>query len=198
MACLGAQVTHEQGKRVLLCDFDTQSNASIWLLRLDRWNKINATGEGAVYSIFDPGRAQLRNLVIKDVVEGKAGEKLLPGRWDDVRPLTDQEFTATAIVAVDIEDAAAKRLRPIVMTKMVCILGLVPLYLFGGAVWTSLAVVMMGGLALGTLITLGLIPALYAVAYRVPAPVATGAMSEESMWMGTGEDWTMSPLALAM
>jgi uncharacterized protein len=35
-------------------------------------------------------------------------EKLLPGRWDDVRPLTDQEFAATAIVAVEIEDAAAK------------------------------------------------------------------------------------------
>jgi len=68
-----------------------------------------------------------------------------------------------------IEEAAAKRLRPIVMTSLVCTLGLVPLSLFGGVVWTSLAVVMMGGLALGTLITLGLIPALYAVAYRVSA-----------------------------
>lgn len=68
-----------------------------------------------------------------------------------------------------IEDAAAKRLRPIVMTKLVCILGLVPLWLFGGVVWTSLAVVMIGGLALGTLITLGLIPALYAALYRVDA-----------------------------
>jgi chromosome partitioning protein len=67
------------GKRVLLFDFDTQSNASIWLLKLDRWNKINATGQGAVYSLFDPGRAQLRDLVIRDVVEGKSGEKLLPG-----------------------------------------------------------------------------------------------------------------------
>lgn len=67
------------GKRVLLCDFDTQSNASIWLLKLDRWNKINSTGEGAVYSIFDPGRAQVKDLVVKDVVEGKTGEKLLPG-----------------------------------------------------------------------------------------------------------------------
>jgi nitroimidazol reductase NimA-like FMN-containing flavoprotein (pyridoxamine 5'-phosphate oxidase superfamily) len=35
-------------------------------------------------------------------------EKVLPGRWDDVRPMNDQEFKATAIVAVDIEDAAAK------------------------------------------------------------------------------------------
>jgi chromosome partitioning protein len=67
------------GKRVLLFDFDTQSNASIWLLKLDRWNKINASGEGAIYSIFDPGKAQVKDLVIKDVLEGKSGEKLLPG-----------------------------------------------------------------------------------------------------------------------
>jgi chromosome partitioning protein len=67
------------GKRVLLFDFDTQSNASIWLLKLDRWNKINASGEGAIYSIFDPGKAQVKDLVIKSVVEGKSGEKLLPG-----------------------------------------------------------------------------------------------------------------------
>jgi multidrug efflux pump subunit AcrB len=73
-----------------------------------------------------------------------------------------------------IEEAAAKRLRPIVMTKMVCILGLLPLWLFGGAVWASLAVVMMGGLALGTLITLGLIPALYASFYRVGQPASQG------------------------
>ena len=74
--------------------------------------------------------------------------------------------------ALAIEEAGAKRLRPIVMTKAVCILGLLPLGLFGGAVWTSLAVVMMGGLALGTLITLGLIPALYAALYRVAAAAA--------------------------
>jgi chromosome partitioning protein len=67
------------GKRVLLFDFDTQSNASIWLLKLDRWNKINASGEGAIFSIFDPGQAQVKDLIIKDVVEGKSGEKLLPG-----------------------------------------------------------------------------------------------------------------------
>jgi chromosome partitioning protein len=67
------------GKRVLLFDLDTQSNASIWLLRLERWNKINSTGEGAIFSIFDPGKAKVPDLVIKDVLEGKEGEKLLPG-----------------------------------------------------------------------------------------------------------------------
>ncbi len=67
------------GKRVLLFDLDTQSNASIWLLRLDRWNKINASGEGSIFSIFEPGKTHIKDLVVKDVVEGKAGEKLLPG-----------------------------------------------------------------------------------------------------------------------
>jgi chromosome partitioning protein len=67
------------GRRVLLFDLDTQSNASIWLLRLERWNKINGTGEGALFSIFVPGGATLKQLVVKDVVEGKTGEKLLPG-----------------------------------------------------------------------------------------------------------------------
>jgi chromosome partitioning protein len=69
----------KMGKRVLLFDLDTQSNASIWLLKLERWNKINATGEGSIYSIFDPGKTHIKDLVIKDVVEGKTGEKLLPG-----------------------------------------------------------------------------------------------------------------------
>jgi chromosome partitioning protein len=67
------------GHRVLLFDLDTQSNASIWLLKLDRWNKINASSDGAIYSIFDPGRMKVKDLIIKDVVEGKSGEKLLPG-----------------------------------------------------------------------------------------------------------------------
>jgi uncharacterized protein len=35
-------------------------------------------------------------------------EKLLPGRWDDVRPMTEQEFKGTAAVAVEIESASAK------------------------------------------------------------------------------------------
>lgn len=67
------------GKRVLLFDLDTQSNASIWILRLDRWNKINTTGEGAIFSIFEPARTRIKDMIIKDVVEGKDGEKLLPG-----------------------------------------------------------------------------------------------------------------------
>ena len=67
------------GKKVLLFDLDTQSNASIWLLLLERWNKINSTNEGAIYSIFYPGSAQIEDLIIRDVVEDKTGTSVLPG-----------------------------------------------------------------------------------------------------------------------
>jgi multidrug efflux pump subunit AcrB len=65
-----------------------------------------------------------------------------------------------------VATAAAVRLRPIVMTKLTCITGLIPLFLFGGALWRPMAAAMIGGLALGTLITLVLIPALYALLFR--------------------------------
>jgi chromosome partitioning protein len=73
-ACLA-----RMGQRVLLCDFDTQSNASIWLLKLDRWNPINSTGKGAVFSIFDPGVDRVRDLIVRDVITDKAGGCPLPG-----------------------------------------------------------------------------------------------------------------------
>ncbi len=76
----------KKGKRVLLFDFDTQSNASIWLMRLDRWNKLNVDGKGSIYSIFVPGEDQVKDIVVKDVVESKLGEKLLPGL--DIVPTT--------------------------------------------------------------------------------------------------------------
>jgi multidrug efflux pump len=63
--------------------------------------------------------------------------------------------------------AAVKRLRPIVMTKLTCIVGLVPLMLFAGPLWTGMAITMIGGLALGTLVTLGVIPVLYELLFAL-------------------------------
>lgn len=73
-ACLA-----KAGRRVLLVDLDTQSNASIWLMRLERWNKLNTAGEGAIFSIFEPGRARVKDLIISDVVEDREGAQVLPG-----------------------------------------------------------------------------------------------------------------------
>jgi chromosome partitioning protein len=80
-ACLAAN-----GRRVLLCDFDTQSNASIWLMRLERWNKLNADGHGSVYSFFEPGGVELSDLIIRDVLQDKNGKPALPGL--DLLPTT--------------------------------------------------------------------------------------------------------------
>lgn len=66
------------GKRVLLFDLDTQSNASIWLFRLERWNQLNTTGKGAIFSIFD-SPARIKDCLVRDVIQGKSGEPLLPG-----------------------------------------------------------------------------------------------------------------------
>lgn len=60
-----------------------------------------------------------------------------------------------------IIQAAAARLRPIVMTTLTTILGLVPLFLLGGELWRGMTVVMMFGLGVGTVLTLGLVPVLY-------------------------------------
>ena len=66
-----------------------------------------------------------------------------------------------APAAFPIPKARWPAFRPIVMTKLTCIVGLIPLMLFAGPLWTGMAITMIGGLALGTLVTLGLIPSLY-------------------------------------
>lgn len=77
-----------------------------------------------------------------------------------------------------VVDAAAVRLRPILMTKLTCVAGLVPLFLFGGDLWRPLAATMIGGLSLGTLVTLLLIPALYVLLFRDRHRASSGATPE--------------------
>lgn len=76
----------QKGKRVLLVDLDTQSNSSIWLMRIERWNKINMEKRGSIYSIFDPGQDRLKDIVVKDVLQDNQGKSLLPGL--DLLPTT--------------------------------------------------------------------------------------------------------------
>ncbi len=76
----------KKGKRVLLCDLDTQSNSSIWLLRIERWNRINMEKRGSLYSIFDPGEDRMKDIVVKDVVQDNQGNVQLPGL--DLLPTT--------------------------------------------------------------------------------------------------------------
>jgi multidrug efflux pump subunit AcrB len=66
--------------------------------------------------------------------------------------------------------ACIARVRPILMTAMTTILGLIPLALFGGDMWFPMAVVIMGGLAVGTILSLGFVPVLYSLFFRESKP----------------------------
>jgi uncharacterized protein len=55
-------------------------------------------GRATVVEDLDEKRTALRAVV----------EHIVPGRWDDVRPPTENELRATAVLAIPIEEASAK------------------------------------------------------------------------------------------
>ena len=72
--------------------------------------------------------------------------------------------------AIDaIVEAGVRRLRPIIMTTCTTALGLAPIILSRDVLFYDLAVVIAGGLLVGTILTLVIAPCLYSVFYRVRA-----------------------------
>jgi len=63
--------------------------------------------------------------------------------------------------------AAQQRFRPIMLTTATTISSLLPLYLGGEEMWQPLAIAIMFGLAFSTLLTLGFVPLMYSLFYRV-------------------------------
>jgi len=66
-----------------------------------------------------------------------------------------------------IIQACQKRLRPIVLTTATTIMGLVPLYLGGGEMWEPMALAIMGGLLFSTILTLAVVPVMYALFFKI-------------------------------
>lgn len=60
-------------------------------------------------------------------------------------------------------DAGLVRLRPVLVTVLATVGGLIPLALEGGPKWQQLVYVQIGGLLLATLVTKGVVPVLYVV-----------------------------------
>jgi multidrug efflux pump subunit AcrB len=65
--------------------------------------------------------------------------------------------------------ASQKRLRPILLTSATTVLGLAPMAVAGGALWQPMAVLMMSGLAMASLLTLFFVPACYFLLFRFDA-----------------------------
>jgi multidrug efflux pump subunit AcrB len=63
--------------------------------------------------------------------------------------------------------AAQRRLRPILLTTGTTVGGLIPLWLSGGLMWEPLAIAIMVGLLFATVLTLGIVPVLYSLFFRV-------------------------------
>jgi multidrug efflux pump len=79
------------------------------------------------------------------------------------RDIADGVDQWTAIV-----EATVRRARPVVLTALAAILAMIPLTL--STFWAPMAIAIMGGLAVATLLTLFVVPAMYAAWFRVRRP----------------------------
>ncbi|WP_353498893.1 efflux RND transporter permease subunit [Vibrio sp. CB1-14] len=70
--------------------------------------------------------------------------------------------------AIDALIAAGKRrMKPILLTTLTTVLGMIPLLITGGAMWQTMAIAIVAGLIFSTVLTLIFVPVLYSVFYRV-------------------------------
>ena len=66
-------------------------------------------------------------------------------------------------------EATVSRVRPVLMASLTTIVGMIPLV--GDPMYSSMAITIMGGLTVGTIITLILLPLFYAALFRIRKPV---------------------------
>lgn len=66
--------------------------------------------------------------------------------------------------------AAQRRLRPILLTTTTTVVGMIPLWMGGGVMWEPMAIAIIFGLLGATVLTLGVVPMLYSILFRVAVP----------------------------
>ena len=88
----------------------------------------------------------------------------------------DKDIAAGSPALDAVVEATVRRARPVVLTAAAAVLAMVPLV--SSVFWGPMAIAIMGGLVVGTVLTLVVVPALYAAWFRL-RPAA--AMQEPSM-----------------
>lgn len=85
---------------------------------------------------------------------------------DEINRLQDEEKQSpyTAVI-----EATVSRVRPVLMASLTTIVGMIPLVT--DPMYSSMAITIMGGLTVGTIITLVLLPLFYAAMFHIKKPV---------------------------
>lgn len=78
----------------------------------------------------------------------------------------DEELTAGTSLESAVEKAVSLRFRPILLTALTTIAGLLPMAFEDSTLWPPLALAMISGLFVSTILTLFVVPALYLVAFK--------------------------------
>ncbi len=95
---IGATLAKLHGKRVLIVDLDPQSNASVWLMRPDRWRQHVANGRRSTFQIFDDAlRGKSRFVFDEAVVKGVV-------TWTGFVDLPGLHLLPAAIELLKVED----------------------------------------------------------------------------------------------
>lgn len=81
---------------------------------------------------------------------------------DEITRLENEEHRNSYDAVIE---ATASRVRPVILASLTTIVGMIPL--FGDSMYGSLAVTVVGGLTVGTIITLMLLPLMYATMFNV-------------------------------
>ena len=115
-------------------------------------------------------------LPLEEVVRIRTDERgaitFVNERWKTATGLSEHQLVgrlASELVRPESR-AAVRRLRPIVLTAAAAVLAMIPLS--RSVFWGPMAVAIMGGLVVATVLTLLALPAMYAAWFRVrrPAP----------------------------
>jgi multidrug efflux pump len=89
-------------------------------------------------------------------------------------------------------DATVRRARPVALTALAAILGMIPLA--GSLFWGPMAITIMGGLFVATVLTLLVVPALYAMWFRVKIDEPADAVHPE---LHNQPEWEEAPFGIA-
>jgi multidrug efflux pump subunit AcrB len=91
----------------------------------------------------------------------------------------EEEHERGAPLEQALIDAGIMRMRPVLVTVGATVLGLVPLAMHGGPLWEPLCWVQIGGLSFATIVTLVIVPIIYAIFVLDLKLIAWGHAREE-------------------